>query len=122
MEMGGKTGRSKLTNKNLQTLFRNLNKDFFNNEICSRGLEIRFGTNKECRGCYGISSWDGELLINECLQRMALFVTQTMLHEMAHTKLIQKGYIGYTTYGGHQLLFYAELNRLYIAGAFEGLL
>jgi len=104
-------------------MFLNLNEGFFGGAICTRRTTVRFGTNKECNNAYGhTDSFIDTILINNELQHMKKFTTISLLHEMSHLALYQGPYIGYEGYGGHHTRFYALIDRLYQAGAYEGLL
>ena len=110
-----------LSEKELRDMFLAFNRDFFNHKINVRGTIVQWGTLKR-DDAYGTSSWKHVISINKKLRNMPVFAAQTLLHEMAHMVLIQAGYIGYGCDGGHSILFYAEIDRLYKIGAYEGLL
>jgi Zn-dependent peptidase ImmA (M78 family) len=115
------------SNKRLREIFEILNERFFENKIPMR-LTVRFATDKEVeksdgthrdgRGMYR----PGEIFIHRNLRTHPDLATIVLIHEMAHAVLHEEGYIGYKQDGGHSIRFHAEIDRLYKAGIFEGLL
>lgn len=115
--------RYKVTNRILQEMFENFNRGFFNSVINIPKKNVQFGTNRKLENGYGFTNREtNEIFINEEIQFIKSFVTIVLLHEMAHLALYQNGYVGYELHAGHHARFYAELDRLYKAGAYEGLL
>jgi predicted metal-dependent hydrolase len=112
----------KFTNKELQKTFRRFNKDFFQKRIRIRSRHVRFGNKKQCCNAEGICSKKNFIYINEELKKHPDLSFIILLHEMAHAVLFEDGYVGYGFDGGHGQRFYAELHRLYLAGAYENLL
>ena len=109
----------KFTNKELQKAFRRFNKDFFQKRIRIRSRHVRFGNKKQCCNAEGICSKKNFIYINEELKKHPDLSFIVLLHEMAHAVLFEDGYVGYGFDGGHGQRFYAELHRLYLAGALQ---
>jgi hypothetical protein len=110
-----------INNKDLSKSYKVFNHLFFDGRIRVLPENVRFASNEDCDKCDGI--YDGEeILINEDLKRSGDYAMITLLHEMVHADIRQNGYIGYEHDGGHHVLFYAGIDRLYRAGAYEGLL
>lgn len=103
-----------MTNKDLQELFDYFNERFFEDRV---RVKVRFGKIKEDGLC------DTEhITISDTLKRHPDLIAIVLLHEMTHGYLNETGYVGHEQDGGHSTLFHAEIDRLYRAGAYEGLL
>ena len=112
-----------VTDKELRQLFISYNRKFFDGKIREKDTIVEFGSPRDCEGAYAITLAEtDEIYINEIVRCLPVCVSISLLHEMAHLILYQNGYEGYTKHGGHQIRFYAEIDRLYKAGAYEGLL
>lgn len=109
----------KMTNKELQKIFKRLNDRFFAGRI--RDMGVRFANDDDCQECDGLCTSD-DIFIHDTLRRHPDLACLVLLHEMIHADLYQDGYIGHESDGGHHTRFYAGIDRLYKAGAFEGLL
>lgn len=108
-----------MTNKSLRSAFDVLNKRFFENRICE-DIIVRFGDNEDCEGCDGLHT-GAEIVIHEDFKKHGDVALLVLLHEMEHADLHQDGYIGYKN-ESHHIRFHAGIDRLYKAGAYEGLL
>jgi predicted SprT family Zn-dependent metalloprotease len=107
---------SKMTDKKLQKEFHDLNERFFNGKL---GCEARF---KKIRTDGVFSMITQRITIDSRLQNSQSLTRLVLLHEMAHAYMTLHGYRGYREDGGHGMLFQVELDRLYRAGAYDGLL
>ena len=110
-----------MTNKDLQKHFKLLNECFFNNRLES--IKVSFGEfekDDSMDGVYDLG--DRHIFLIAGLKEFPNFLTTVLLHEMAHADLDLRGYRGYPSDGGHGGAFQVELDRLYRAGAYEGLL
>jgi len=108
-----------MTNKILQKSFNILNKRFFQGRL--NGAIVKFGDCGEDGKADGEHT-SGEITISSDFKRHPDMALLTLLHEMVHADLDREGYIGYVSDGGHHTRFYAGIDRLYKAGAYEGLL
>jgi hypothetical protein len=104
-----------MNNKDLQKIFKLMNKRFFAERIPD--MTVKFGDIEDD----GICTPD-EIIINKDLKGHSDYAIITLLHEMVHADVNNDGYIGYENDGGHHTRFYAGIDRLYKAGAYEGLL
>lgn len=111
----------KMTDKELQTVYRRLNKRFFDNRIQLRAKYISFGDAEDCDGADGIELGD-EIFIHESLRVHPDLAILVLLHEMVHADLRQDGYVGYEHDAGHGVRFKGGIDRLYRAGAYDDLL
>lgn len=110
----------RLTNKDLKKSFDSMNELFFNNEVDSN-IKVRFASDEDCQDSDGIHFHDGQIFIHEDFKRHSDMAALTLLHEMAHAHLHALGYIGWPHDGGHGTQFHVELDRLYKAGAYDGM-
>lgn len=110
-----------ITNKDLRASFKIFNNRFFDGRINLPITNVRFADNEDCEDSDGLFTGD-EILVHQDLKKHPDFAMITLLHEMVHADLRQDGYVGYQHDGGHHTRFYGGLDRLYKAGAFEGLL
>lgn len=104
-----------MTNKDLQKAFDRLNERFFDNRLPY--VTVKFGNIKDD----GLFTHD-EIIISKDLNKHADFAMITLIHEMVHADIIHDGYIGHEHDGGHHTRFYAQIDKLYKAGIYEGLL
>ena len=110
----------KMTDNDLVKEFQRLNERFFDNKI--KLVEIRF-MKKMPRNVAGAYNPAHEWIhIDDGLRKFWSEISVVLLHEMAHADLNARGYRGYPEDGGHGGLFQVELDRLYRAGAYDGLL
>jgi hypothetical protein len=112
-----------VTEKELRTTLKNFNQGFFDGKLNLKHWKIRFGTDRECE--YSSACADPlteTILINENIKLFRSYIAICLLHEISHAILMQEGYVGYDDSGGHSIRFYAEIDKLYKAGAYEGLL
>ena len=105
-----------MNNKQLKKIFNKFNERFFAGRIPN--LVVKFSDIK----LDGLYRYTGQILINRGLTKHPALVMIILLHEMAHANLKELGYIGHEEDGGHHTIFFAELDRLYKVGAYEGLL
>ena len=112
----------KMTTKELQKAYRKFNKEFFGSRIRIRSRHVQWGDRKQCQNAEGLCGRKNYIYINEELRTHPDLSFIILLHEMAHAVLFETGYVGYKFDGGHGQLFYAEVHRLYQAGAYEHLL
>jgi hypothetical protein len=110
----------KMTDKDLWKEFNRLNDRFFGGRIKLNA--IRFATKLPFNASGVYSMTKNRILISSNLKTFWTTVSLTLLHEMAHADLDARGYLGYLEDGGHGSLFQVELDRLYKAGAYDGLL
>lgn len=108
------------TDKKLRSAFEIFNKLYFEDKI-RENTEVRYADDEDCDGCDGLSSVDF-IYVHEDYKRHPDMGFIILLHEMQHCYMHQKGYVDWKDEGGHHMLFYAGLDRLYKAGAYEGLL
>ena len=111
----------KMTPRGLWREFHHLNDRFFSNRIVLKelGFSVR-GLPHHASAAYYENH--RKILINDDLRGYWRIVSMLLLHEMAHADLHIKGYKGYPGDGGHGGLFQVELDRLYKAGAYDGIL
>jgi len=102
------------SNKNLQMFFKIFNRRYFGNKIPA--MHVRFGKIKE----EGLFREDG-IIVNSGLRRFPDLASLVLLHEMNHAYLEANGYNGVMD-GGHSTIFHVGIDRLYKAGAYEGIL
>ncbi len=109
----------KMTNKQLQHEFFLLNDLFFDNKLPY--IEVCFGGNmKGTDGHFNLKR--KEIRLSKQLRSLPSLLNVVLLHEMAHANLMLQNYRGYPCDGGHGMLFQVELDRLYRAGAYDGIL
>jgi len=108
------------TDKKLRLAFDLFNEKYFEGKIRD-SIEVRYADNQDCGPDDGLSSEDFIYIQKDFKYHpdMGLIV---LLHEMQHCYMHQKGYRAWKDGGGHHMLFFAGLDRLYKAGAYEGLL
>jgi hypothetical protein len=108
------------TDKKLRNAFELFNEKYFESKI-RETIEVRYGDDEDCDDCDGLSSEDFIYVHKDFKYHpdMGLIV---LLHEMQHCFMHQKGYNAWKDEGGHHMLFFAGIDRLYKAGAYEGLL
>jgi len=110
-----------INNKWLSKEFHNLNKMFFDSKII--GVTVKFG-NLSPTGASGVWRRHSRTIVI-CNKARATadesYVAIVLLHEMAHAYL-DNDYKGYPKDGGHGSRFQAEMWRLIMAGAYDGLL
>jgi len=109
----------RMTNKDLKALFLIFNDRFFNSEI-KENYSVRFGDKEECDDAEGLCT-DDEIFINEDFKSHPDMAILVLGHEMSHAVIRKRGYRGHDD-DGHSILFHAEIDRLYKAGFYEGLL
>lgn len=116
--------KSVYSNKDLKAAFVGLNKKFFNGIMCNDSTVVRFENEEgEIEGDDGVTMYaPPEIVIHQRLKKHPTLSLIVLIHEMAHLAMFVDGYIGYVDDGGHHIRFHAELNRLYKAGIYEGLL
>jgi len=107
----------KTTDKKLQKQFDELNERFFGYRL--EAITVQFAKISP-DGLFNMRT--KEIKLNDGLRKFPVLGLTVLLHEMAHADLDLHGYRGYLRDGGHGMLFQAELNRLYQAGAYDGLL
>ena len=112
---------ARINNNDLRKAFKLFNVRFFEGRINLDPSSVRFASSDDCDNCDGLHLGDA-IYINEDFKKHGDCAMITLLHEMVHADIIQNGYLGYEQDGGHHTLFYAGIDRLYRAGAFEGLL
>jgi hypothetical protein len=105
------------TDKKLRQQFDKIDERFFDNRLDLINVQFK---DIVPDGMYDMRT--GEITIDSKLRKHITLVLIVLLHEMAHASLDLQGYRGYHEDGGHGGLFQAELDRLYRAGAFDGLL
>jgi SprT-like family protein len=108
----------KTTDKQLQKEFDELNERFFDYRLTA----IKIGFKKMIKTDGAFNCIDKEIKINDGLRNFPVLTSIVLLHEMAHADLDLRGYKGYQSDGGHGMVYQAELDRLYKAGAYDGLL
>jgi Zn-dependent peptidase ImmA (M78 family) len=106
-----------MNNKQLHKLFVTLNRRFFEGQI-PEDMSVRFKDVSGMDGCYTKDN----IVINSNLRNRRTAVMITLLHEMVHAMLHYDSYIGYAEDRGHGTRFQAGIDRLYKAGAYDGLL
>lgn len=95
----------------------------YHNDALSSGITVIFGTSKK-----GVDAhWEPttrSIVVSEKLRNHDSLALICLHHEMAHAKLALDGYVGGTVVKDrhHGMRFQAELDRLYKAGAYDGLL
>jgi hypothetical protein len=105
------------TDKKLRQEFDKIDERFFDNRLDLINVQFK---DIAPDGMYNMNT--GEITIDSKLRKHLTLVLIVLLHEMAHASLDLQGYRGYREDDGHGMLFQAELDRLYRAGAFDGLL
>jgi hypothetical protein len=109
----------KMTDKQLQKEFHMLNEQFFDDKL--PWINVCFGGNRPgTDGHFDMSR--NEIHLSLGLRNFPNLSIIVLLHEMAHASMARQGYRGYPGDGGHGGLFQVELDRLYKAGAYDGLL
>jgi|ERR1700733_3350232 len=109
----------KMTDHEIQKEFLLLNERFFDDKL--PWVEVRFGGNLP-RTDGHFNAVKNQIRIDRKLRNFHSLSTIVLLHEMAHVSMMIQGYRGYPEEGGHGSLFQVELDRLYKAGAYDGLL
>ncbi len=107
----------KMTEKRLQKMFQMLNDRFFDGQLNCWTSFKKMATHD---GRFNMRS--KEITIDSNLKKSESLVQIVLLHEMAHAVVDSRGYRGYPEDGGHGGLYQVELDRLYKAGAYDGLL
>src|SRR4029077_12551404 len=108
------------TNKGLRAIFDLINEKFFEGKIPSSTI-VRFAKILDDGRC--LHSDPQQILINRGLRYFPDLSIIVLIHEMAHAYLHTQGYVGWDLADkGHQLRFFSEIDRLYRAGCYEGLL
>jgi hypothetical protein len=107
----------RISNKDLQAIFKIYNERFFDGQI-SEDYLVKFEPMREDDGLHIPGAM--EILINSDLKRHPDLATFILLHEMAHASL--PDYVGHANDGHHGMRFQAKLNELYQKGAYDGLL
>ena len=108
------------SNKLLRDFFDCANQIYFDNRLLDSSI-ITFGKIKEdgiCKNVGGVT----KITIHEDLRKHPDLAFVVVLHEMLHADLFHTGYRGREHIEGHGTLFHAGIDRLYKAGAFEGLI
>jgi hypothetical protein len=108
------------TDKKLRGVFNIFNEKYFEGKIRDN-IEIRYGNNEDCENCDGLASCDF-IYVHEDFKRHPDMGLIILLHEMQHCHMLQKGYNDWKEEGGHHMLFYAGIDRIYKMGGYEGLL
>lgn len=111
----------KMTDKDLKREFDNLNEFFFDNRIVLNDVffsDMR-GASDAAGAYFNVRK---QIVITTQFRGYPRMVTELLLHEMAHAHLDLQGYRGYPADGGHGSLFQVEIDRLYKAGAYDGIL
>lgn len=104
-------------NRRLRRAFNSLNKLYFNGDLRPPAiLEYARLMPKALGEQKFLNDGSSQILIDECLIPMERSTTLTLLHEMIH----QKNGPDYKP--EHGMLFDAETHRLYMMGAYNGLL
>ena len=109
-----------LSNKDLKLAFLVMNEKFFGCRIPEKSV-VEFKKIKED----GICQYNGghiQIRISEDFKKHGDAGMVVLLHEMVHADLKLSGYTGYDHFEGHGPLFFAALDRLYRAGAYEGII
>ena len=110
-----------MTNKNLQRLFNQLNERFFDNRLESTAsFRDTSYSRLDVDALYSVG--DRKIVIDSSLRSHSCLTHLVLLHEMVHADLCLRGYKGYSSDGGHGMLFYVEVDRLYREGAYDGIL
>ena len=123
-----KKKRQVLTNEDLAVLFTGFNQTFFDSRI-NRTVKVRFVSSGKLRLINRRHDIDAvrcpttnEILIDRIYARSESIACILLLHEMAHAAL-ESTYVGHPTNNpGHGMIYQAELYRLFMAGAYDGLL
>ena len=109
----------KMTDKQLQNEFFMLNERFFDDKLPY--IEVQFGGNLP--GTDGhFNMIKNEIRLSPGLKSFPSLMNIVLLHEMAHARMALLDYRGYPCDGGHGGLFQVELDRIYRAGGYDGLL
>jgi hypothetical protein len=102
------------SNKSLQMFFKVFNERYFGKKIPA--MRVRFGKIKD-EGHFR----QDRIIINSLLRKFPDLASLVLLHEMNHAYLEANGYNGIMD-GGHSIVFHVGIDRLYKAGAYEGIL
>ena len=94
--------------------FSAMNSQFFDRKIPA--MRVRFANIDE-EGLFKPE----EILINQSLKKFPDLATLVLLHEMNHAYVRLNGYNGIMN-DGHDIIFHVGIDRLYKAGAYEGIL
>jgi len=117
-----------LKEKDMQILFHGFNETFFGNRI-NRTVKVRLVSPAQLRKINKYHEADAawrpavnEIWIDSTYGRSESIACLLLLHEMAHAAL-ESTYVGHPTHNpGHGMIYQAELFRLFMAGAYDGLL
>jgi hypothetical protein len=110
-----------MTDRRLQNEFELLNDRFFSGKITL--TYVGFSAKSLPRGAMGAYFNDSKrILIDPAFKNYPRICTELLLHEMAHAHLDLQGYVGYPGDAGHGNLFAVEIDRLYKAGGYDGIL
>ena len=108
---------ARISNKDLQAIFKIYNERFFDGKI-DEHYTVKFEPMRDDDGLHIPGA--KEILISARLRLHPDLATFVLLHEMAHASL--PGYIGHANDGHHGMRFQAKLDELYQKGAYDGLL
>jgi hypothetical protein len=120
--------RHYMTDKDMTLMYRGFNEVFFDNRL-PRYVKVRFVPEQMLRNVNkhheADAAWRpalGEIWIDQVYARSESIALILLLHEMAHVKL-EGTYFGHPSKNpGHGMIFQAEIFRLIMAGAYDGLL
>ena len=120
--------RYNLKDSDMTLLYKGFAEVFFENKL-PRYVKVRFVPEKMLKGVNkhheADAAWRpavGEIWIDEIYRRSESISCQLLLHEMAHVKL-EGTYFGHPSKNpGHGMIYQAEIFRLFMAGAYDGLL
>jgi hypothetical protein len=110
-----------MTNAGLHREFLLLNERFFNGRVSVKKLAFS-SRQLPSHAAGAFYQEDQEILISAGLREYQNQVVIILLHEMVHADLYARGYVGYPCDGGHGCQFQVEMDRLYRAGSYDGLL
>ena len=111
----------RMTDRSLQQEFELLNNRFFSGKIAL--TYVGFSAKSLPRGAMGAYfNFTKKILIDPAFKNYPRICTELLLHEIAHAHLDLQGYVGYPGDSGHGNLFAVEIDRLYKAGAYDGIL
>ena len=123
-----KSNLDQLNDSGLQLLFEGFNEIFFNSRIAP-GVKVMFVPSRQLkkanRKYLADASWKPstrEIHIDKMYARSEPMTCILLLHEMAHA-VLESTYIGHPDDDpGHGMIYQVELHRLFMAGAYDGLL
>ena len=107
-------------NQQLRKAFNYINDRFFDGAIPASTV-VKFADIKD-DGTHTKQKGISTILIQSRLKKHPDLATICLIHEMIHADLKHSGYMGYSADLSHNLIFYARLHQLYMAGIYEGLL